>query len=336
MKKVISLKQIFTSNISTKLMALFMACALWTYAYFFSLRTEEGKEIPFEISAPEGWSVLEQSAQHLTVTLQFPKHAETKIRETLERGEFRAVYVVEEEPDEPVRTYTNIRLNDENFRFPLEADATVRSYEPASLDFTLAKISSKRVPVELRLSGPPPGFSIRGWWWNPRSVTISGPENVIREVGSVRTEEIQIVAPPVDSERLPAGRISVDTRVDVAGITHEISCNETIEYIIYLSPRTGERTIDDNIKIRVLQNIPTGYNVELPRMQEMRVKVRGPEELIQGVQPADIVLYVDVEGLEPADTPYMQPVIAFVAGIPNAEQIEVIPEETRVPVAISE
>lgn len=67
------IKEIFTGNILTKLMALVMAVALWLYA--INRHTGDLTEVvKLTVSVPEGIAILEQSAEEISAHLRGPQN----------------------------------------------------------------------------------------------------------------------------------------------------------------------------------------------------------------------------------------------------------------------
>ncbi|MEK7776740.1 MAG: hypothetical protein AAB331_05115 [Planctomycetota bacterium] len=67
------IKEIFTGNVLTKLMAFVMAIALWLYA--INRHTGDVREmVNLNISVPEGITIQEQSAKEVALHLRGPQH----------------------------------------------------------------------------------------------------------------------------------------------------------------------------------------------------------------------------------------------------------------------
>lgn len=329
------LKRIFTHNLTTKIMALFMAVALWTYAYFFSLQQEESS-IPVVITAPQGWEVIHQNPRMVTVILEYPKYSTQEVRAQLAKSEIVAEYKVSSEPLSPIQPFADIPITRGSFHLPPGTGAVIRSWKQEKVSFTLAKQETRELPVKLDMSELPPGYALAEEpWYNPRTVPVRGPAEALAKAGAVYTDEIKVVPPPRNA---PAPRAVIGIRpyvvVDRDGRNQQfdIVCNEKIEYIIYLTPVSRERVFD-KVKIMIVE--PPGYRHEVKLKQtEMRVTVRGPDKEVEALRPEDILLFVNVGNLEPGPTPYPQAVNYEIRGAANPFQLKVGLEQPTVGVDV--
>jgi len=328
------LRQLFTANLTTKVMALLMALALWGYAYFFSLRREEVHDIPLVVQPPEGWSVIEQRPLALkTVVLTYPTHAADRVKAALAEGTLRAVYRMEAEPPAALTPFANVHIESELFQVPPASGVRVVKWEPESFSFTLAKLKRSALKVELNLPAKPPkGYRMVGQpWWSPRTVMVTGPADVLDRAPVIRTQPIVLVPPPrgASPQRLSVG---LQPFVEMGGKRYQVSCKDRVEYIVYLEREHVEKRF--KVRIKTMHLLPDNRSeVKQIRPREVGVRVRGPEEALADFSEKNVIVWVDVDGLEPRATPHVVKV-HWTVEAPNPERFEVHLDETEVAVDI--
>lgn len=328
-------RRIFLGDIGTKLTALFMAGTLWTYAYFSSLRRETDVTIPLDIRAPSGWAVIEKTPASLKqVTLVYPTHAANDVKRALSRGEIRAVYRVGTEPqDELIKAFTDVQLQPGNFVSTVAPGLRITTEETAS--FRIAKQETRRLPVELNLSDPPTGYRLNSKWWYPREAEVKGPAAALEKVDSILTKPVSVSPPP--EEGVPIQRsVSVQDYVEVGGERYEISCDERIDYILYVSRELGKREFQNVPISSEIRPVNYPYEVRKITPQQMTVIIRGPQNELDALGLEDLVLSVDVRNLVPKSTPQTADVVYDIRDVPDATLFQVELEETQVAVDIQE
>ncbi len=318
------LKRVFVHNLTTKLMALLMAGALWTYAYFFSLQQSE-YDVPLRINAPAGWAIIDQNPAKLRVRIEYPKYSAEEIRTAVDRNEIVAEYAVGAAPVNPMQPFADISIAHGNIRLPTGAGALVKAVDPDKISFTLAKEESRALPVKLQFSEPPAGYAFaKEPWYNPRTVLVRGPAEALSRADYVNTDEIKVDKPPAGvSEQSASTGIRPYVEVDMDGkrARFTIACSEQIKYILYLSEVSRVQKFD---KVKILLVEPPGYPHQVKLKQtEMSVTVRGPKKEVDDLKPQDILLLVNVGELEPGPTPYPQPVTCEIQGVSNPSQLKV-------------
>jgi hypothetical protein len=325
------LKQIFASNFKTKVMALFMAVAVWTYAYFFSLQKEVDRDIPLLVRVPEGWSVIEQDPAAVTVTLAFPTHSAERIKDALTRRAVWAEVEADVETGSSTQRFAGVLLSEENFHLPAGTGARALSWQPRKVNFVVVQQKTRDLPVRLNLSDPPPGHKILDIWWMPRTVSVKGPAEALDRADFILTEKITIVPPPKYGEA-PRSTIGVLQFIEADGKRFDIVCKNRIEYVIFLSPKLDERVFE---KVRIRALVPPGYPYAFKlKQEEMRVTIRGPEKELAALKPEDILLFVDIRDLTPQELPYSEPVRCIFASGTKSELFEVQFEQPNIGVDI--
>ncbi len=92
------MKNIFTENLPTKLMALVMAFALWLYA--INRHTGDlSATVSLTVSVPEGIAIVEQSTEEVTIHVQGPQNVIDTVDGMIKDHKIWAQYVIRESPD---------------------------------------------------------------------------------------------------------------------------------------------------------------------------------------------------------------------------------------------
>ena len=313
---------LLTQNLTTKAMALLTAVALWTYAYYFSLRPLE-VEVPVRVEGPEGWSVIDLQPTSLpSVALTYPTHAEDLVNDAVQRGAIRAVYRVGEPPSGSLVPFSNVRILAEHFQFPSATGLRVVKWEPQTISFTLAKEKTARLRVELNISPDiPPGYTASpSPWWSPRTVEVYGPSEALDRAGVIRTRPI-VLSPPPAQGAPPRLQVGLQPFVEVEGRRYNVKCDERVDYIAYLVPEAKEKTF--RVPVKTLHSLPEyRYRIRQVRPREMPVTVRATEERLERLRPEDIAVWVDVDGLGPQANPHLVRV-HWRLDVPDPEHYEV-------------
>ena len=327
------IRQLFTENVPTKIMAIFFAGALWSYAYYFSLQSETAENVPLEIRVPDGWAVIERDPPALaSVTFTYPTHAADRVKDALIRGEIRAVYVAEPGPDEALKSFEGVRLQPGDFHVPSGTDLRVDEWSPKIVNFKIAKKATRRLKVELDLSDPPAGYRMQGKpWWSPRTIEVQGPVEVLDKAKCIRTKPITISPPP---QLGPPRQLSIPILpvVEVEGKAYSVTCSERIDYIIYLTPELTARVFE---KVPLLVARPQDFpHVVKLKERQIDVTVRGGAAAVADLQRRNVRLFVDVSDLRPQATQQLTDVHAMIVGVANPDDFEIELKNSKVGVDV--
>lgn len=324
---------LFTENLGTKAMAVFMACALWTYAYYFSLRNETAENVPIEIKVPAGWSVMDDHGPGtlVEVNITYPTHAVERVEDALARGEFRAVFEPEVGPNETLKSFES-RVQADDFRIPPGTDIRVDDWTPKVVSFRIAKRATQRLPVKLDIGEPPPGYRMQGEpWFSPREVEVKGPVGALSEAKYIETERITLSPPPLGQPRqLSIGLKQYVTSED--GRQYSVSTTDRIEYIVYLAQERKERTFE-KVPVFVAHRPDYPHTVKL-KTRGVDVIVRGPEGPLAELAPGNIQLSVNVNDLSPQSMPHLVDIHAQFVGVGDPTQFEIELELSQVGVDV--
>ncbi len=302
------IKEIFTGNILTKLMALVMAVALWLYA--INRQTENLTEtVKLVVSVPEGITVLEQSAEEVTIYVRGPQNVMDGVANMIKDRRIKAQYTIKESPEGiEDQIKQTIPLSREHLNLP-NAVKLVRIY-PNKVDVTLGKLQQKRLKVVVQKKGEPAvGYIVSNEFVFPGEVSVVGPLNMLKETSFINTVPIDIGGITVDQNRTFPWKIGIDPRIIVKKgdktIPVAVECKENVQVWLQIAEQQDTR-LYEKVKIKVMR--PPDYSYEIKLQDEFaNVKVKGPKLALDKLNVEEVVLYIDVTALKPPG-PYKQPI----------------------------
>ncbi len=177
------LRHLIFDNIVIKIFSLVFAIILWLHV---SMRgtSEVNFMVPLELrDIPARTTVVGNVPGLVDVRVQT---RETFLRRLTARDFAAFISLAGANPGDSVYT-----LTPSNVRAP--GNVKVKSVSPSEVRLRLEKLTRKVLPVRAELSGRlPNGYHIRKVEANPDSVTVEGPENLVRKLEDIRTEKINI------------------------------------------------------------------------------------------------------------------------------------------------
>ena len=331
------IKEIFTGNILTKLMALVMAAALWLYA--INRHTRDLTEmVKLSVSVPEDVTILEQSTEELTVHLRGPQNSIDSVEDMIKNRKILAKYIAKESPsgmeDQIKQT---IPITRECLNLP--GDVKMVSVYPDKFDILLGKLQKKKLKVNLQEKGEPAiGYVIANAFVFPSEVEVSGPLNTLKETSEINTVPIDISGITTDQNLTFPWRIGIDQKVILKqgnkNISIPVTCKEDVRVWLQIAEQQDTKYFE-KIKIKVLR--PSEYPYEIKLQDEfIKVMIKGPKLLLDKLNTEDVVLYIDVTSLKPPG-PYKQPIKCVLPK--NIELVDKLPEvrlDLRETVRVSE
>ncbi len=337
------LRDLFVRNVKTKGMALLMALGVWIYAYNVSLRAIQAVPIPLRISTPPNWTPVGDVPKTVTVNLSFPAYSEDRVRQALRSpGDLTCDLNADLEQTTDNEMSREFLITRDNFNVPAGAEVQVTLLSSPRLSLHFAREISREVPVEVDLSEPPPQYRIvRVWKW-PQRVQVSGAQNVVSRLKTIKTLPVRINDVDVPPDMKITGSEVIDDLVPVDDKEAKVRCGERIEYTVYLEREPLTRAFE-NVPIGLY--VPAGcpYKVELGSKHELKVEVTGPENVVRNIQLKDILLFIDVRYLRPEVGVDAQgrPVSVYeqvhwkILGVDPGEKISVKGVQEEVPVQVS-
>ena len=314
-----SFKNIFLANITTKLMALAIAVALWLYAYNQSVVRDRTFKVPVVVVAPDGWEAVDVENRSVELTLDFPQRFE----EDMERAwQNREIYVEVRptpgnpgEADEP----QSITLK-QSRNLVTGRDYGIQSvrFDPPSLVVQLVQQDEVDLQVNLVLSDPPAGYEVAGRPdISPAKIKVVGRKDILSQVSSIATAQVDISTkhPVTHGGGTYEGRVDVEPRVVFDGKESPVSfpSGSSVNYVVRLVRKSQTKTFKD-VPINISAPFGFPYSVEISGGEEKRradVEVVGPEEIVTGLSANKIHLYVRLDAdAKPTEAPKVLSVYA--------------------------
>ena len=331
-------KNFFFGNLTAKAMALIMALALWFYAYSAS-RMEQTWTVPLEVGMTEGWALSGEEPK-VTMTVACPNALSEDFKAARAANRIGLTATLTPKEDGLDEQALDIELGSSNLRAPSTLKATVRRLSPSQFTLRVVRQETKALTVDPQVSEPRTGFKLLSLPRAiPAKVSVRGPRDILSRVEKIETELVDIgnLTPLRGvTEKVPA---RVAQYVVVDGDRHDVVCNEPVQVQIALGALPKQKTFAD-VPIHLLRPPDYPYVVEIREGERATdVDVSGPDEVVDKLEPANIVLYVDVRDLKPnADTalPYTQPIYATVVETPRAGELTCRPALKNCSLTISE
>lgn len=192
----------------------------------------------------------------------------------------------------------------------------VTDITPSSLTLTWAATAEKRVAVQVQLDGVPhKGTQVGTVEVSPPYVTLRGPEGVLQTLSTLSTE-------PVSLTGLAAGQHK--RRVPLQPLPQHVTVLEdsSVEAVVPIVPVVGERTL------RRLEVATVGETVVSVRPDVVSMRLRGPEDVLDEIDPRAIVPYIDAALAPDSGTRALD---VQVRGLPEGVEVaEIIPASVLV------
>ncbi|MDP8255980.1 MAG: CdaR family protein [Candidatus Alcyoniella australis] len=170
----------------------------------------------------------------------------------------------------------------------LPRDVIVTSIEPSQISIEFEELIEQEVGVEVVTVGQPaPGHDLdpARIVTDPKTVVIQGPRSVVGALVSLPTEPLD-----VNGRR---GNIQVEVGLDTTGRPIVVKGVSLISVLIQIEPRMAAVELED-LPIEVI-NTELKFGVEPPQLS---VKIEGPQIDIERLNPGDVRLVIDGNGLE--------------------------------------
>ncbi len=191
---------------------------------------------------------------------------------------------------------------------------------------------AKRVAVVPQITGEPAeGFRfVSDPLVEPAQVTIRGPEEVIKDLEEIKTEPVDISG--------ARGNVSAETKLILPeGVASAEP--EDVMVLVEILEDVQEKSWE-NLPVEI-RNLPEGMEAELG-VQEIKVSLVGPVDVMGGLTAADLKPYVDASGLAagehlvPVELVLPEEIISVVmepeeVGLKLAPEVEGPPEGQEAP-----
>lgn len=171
------------------------------------------------------------------------------------------------------------------------SNVQVLEISPATLQLSWAATGEKRVPIELVLEGElPKGRELGGQVEvEPGYITLRGPQALLDDIDSVMTEPLSLErfdtgehTRRVPLKRLPDHLVYVEDTAVAVGLT--------------VTPAVSQQTFK-RLEVAVLGEGRFGL-----RPDRVNVTLRGPQQLIEELEPEALVPYIELDPMHLAGT----------------------------------
>ncbi len=270
-----------TNNIGLKIISLFLAIGFWFYA-IGEESIEVTRPIPLKVViASEQLSEVSRSVDYLRVTFQVPR----QLASNLMSDTLTAVHRIEKVEEAGNYTFT-VSPQDIALAYP---EVRVAKIIPSSVTVTLDQLIVKKLSVKANLDGEPAfGYRVdpNAIEIDPNAVLVQGPKSVLEKMDFILTDPVQLVG------RLRSFRRKTEIQ-QKSGI--KVLGDPSADVQIAITPEFSEKTFE--VSVRPV-GIPASDRFVTLDTKKIPVTLKGPAVVLDRLDPANILLFLDVEGLK--------------------------------------
>ena len=246
-------------------------------------------QIPLELIAPEGWSLLSSSLNDVSITL---RGSQEEIR-LLNKNNLRVIIPL---PEPNAQNEATIRFSKSHLLNP--SNARLIRFNPPQINVSFDQTAEKLIPVKANFTGYlREGLEIVQATCKPAGVQVRGAKTMIDSLERIETNPIILdrrsasFMETVGLALSDTPSISADTqRIDV-----RIEIKEQIRTRQFL-----------NIPLRVLNAPNNGFSIALAP-ETINLTLSGAQQKVDRIRPENITAYVRCDQLD-ASTTYDLPV----------------------------
>ena len=219
--------------------------------------------------------------------------------------------------DVKLKTRDEPRYYFEKEMFDLPAGISVMQVVPPSLVFKWVPRSVREVPVEVLLEGKlAPGLEWAGEpEVFPETIDVDGPRDVVNSMRSVRSTEINVA-------ELEQGVVQSEVSLVAAPANTSFEA-QTVLVTLRVQQRMTERVLSP-LRVDAEGVVPRAL-----RPRAVAARIRGPEALVDALNPASVLAIVNLTGAETKKGAQQVPV--ELRGLPDGiEVLEIEPDSVTV------
>ena len=266
-----------------KLLAL--ALTLLIFAYYHSNKTHhmvKVEKVPVRITIPEGHYLL-TGTQNVTVILRCSSIASKSIQENDVKIHVPLSVI-------PGQKKYEIKLKD-HVSTTAFFGVSVADIQPQTVTVSIDRRVSKTVKVEADLTQKgslPEGYAVVKASVQPESVTLSGPEELLKDITDLRTEEIPLDH-TVTRSFIYTAKVAVPekSRLEVSPEQLQVSVDVDKSHL----KRTFSKC---PVKLLMNSSVDTSTGVDIISAKTVEITVSGLKSTIETLTEKDIVPYADI------------------------------------------
>lgn len=195
----------------------------------------------------------------------------------------------------------------EEEQFDLPTGVSVTQVSPSSVDFEWVERAERELPVEISLAGRlPEGLElVEPPEVVPDEVTVEGPRTVIATMRQVRSIEL-------DVSNLPFGITQLE--VPLVGPPSLAKFNtQTVLVTLNVQAKMAERLLG------AFTIVTEGGDVRTMRPKQVELRVRGPQEIVDSLDPVTVQAVVDLRAVAEQQGSVVMPI--EVRGLPDGVEV---------------
>ncbi len=254
-------------------------------------------DIPIELIAPDGWSLLNRSLDKVSITL---RGSQQEIR-LLNPDNLRVIIPL---PEPNPQQEATIKLKETHLLNP--SAARLIRFNPPLISVSFDQTIERLIPVKATFTGNlREGLEILQATCKPAAVRIRGPRKIVEKIEQIKTS-------PISLDRRPATFMETmtlaippenDLRSDIQRIDVTVDIAEQIRTRRFLN--VPLRILNSPRKTQFINTVPETINIT----------VSGAQRRIDRINAENITAYVHCEQLEAATTYDLPVQIDLPAGI---------------------
>jgi YbbR domain-containing protein len=261
-----------SGNVGLAVLALIIAVGLWIAGH---RDIERAIEVPIEFrNIPSDLMVIDNRVDYVVLRLSGPR----TLVSTLDADELKLRLDLHETRSGP----SSFPLGPSSFNIP--RGVTVARITPPVIHLRLDPVIKRALPVGVRFAGKPlAGYKIEETVVQPESVSVQGPADEMRRMGSVETLPIDVEGSRSSIKRMV--RLSTDGK-PLSFTPDQVSVAVTI---------VEEDSIKDFKDIEIAARGASGDVVVTPTSAQLRLF--GPRRVLDKLELGADQVYLDLKGL---------------------------------------
>jgi YbbR domain-containing protein len=286
------IRDLFFSNLLAKAFSLFFAVLLWVVV-IGEKHAQIQVNVPLELAnIPDKAVVISDIPTSLSVQVQGPR---TLLRAMQGRDIRRTIDL------KGIGVgWTTIRILPDSI--PVPRGIEVLRVTPATLDLKLEPVKEVRLTVSPQVIGETArGYRVEGITVDPAKVVLKGAESEIGTLAGVKTRPVNIGQGTTDVEE--------KVGLELDGL-HLVDISPSKVWVrVKVVPIVAEKAVEG---VSVQSSVPEVKATIQP--DKIKVFVRGPLDVIDGIKDIDLQATVNLQGLE-AGTHQIAPAIIVPQGV---------------------